>query len=137
MTKERLRTYRDLTKELKQIRQKIKAMEGTLYSPKVPKLSGMPGGGPSGINAKEELADKHLELLDHYREKEKELTAEQLAIEQAIDSLDYIERALLRAYYIDGLTWEQVCVAISYSWTQTHRIHGRALEKLKQEEPEA
>ena len=137
MTKERLRTYRDLSKELRQIRQKIEALEGTLYSPKVPKLSGMPGSGPSGVNAKEELADKHLELLDLYRAKERELAAEQLTIERAIDSLDYKERMVLRAYYIDGMTWEQVCVAVSYSWTQTHRIHSKALTKLKKEEPEA
>lgn len=134
MTKERLRQYRDLSKELEQVRQKVEALEAALYAPKAQRLTGMPSSPPSGGNAVEDLAAKHLELLEHYREKEKELAAEQLAVEQAIDSLDYRERTLLRLYYIDGLTWEEACVVVGYSWTQVHRIHGGALEKLKEQE---
>lgn len=134
MTKERLRTYRDLRRELKQIEQKVEAMESALYSPKAQRLTGMPAAPASGGNAVEDLAAKHLELLGHYKKKKEELAEEQLAIEQAIDSLPYKERTLLRLYYVDGLTWEEVSVAMCYSWRQTHNIHGRALEKLKKEE---
>jgi hypothetical protein len=38
---------------------------------------------------------------------------------------------LIRLYYIDGLTWEKVCVDINYSWRQTHRLHSEALKKIK------
>lgn len=137
MTKERLRTYRDLSRELRHIERKVESLEASLYSPKIPKMSGMPAGGAGG-NAMEDLAAKHLELLDHYKAKEAELAGEQLAIEQAIDALPYRERSLLRLYYIDGLTWEEVSVRMNYSWRQTHNIHSTALKQLKKhEEPEA
>ena len=130
MTKERLRKYRDLCKELEQVQRKIESLETTLYSPTAQRLTGMPSN-PSAGNPLEDMAAKHLELLDYYKAKNIELAAEQLAIEQAIDSLEYRERTLLRLYYIDGLKWEEVCVRISYSWRQTHKIHAKALEKLK------
>ena len=138
MTKERLRKYRDLRRELAQIAQKVEEMESALFSPKVQKLTGMPSAPAGGGNAKEGLMAEHLELLAYYREQEAALKSEQLAIEKAIDSLDYRERSVLRPYYIDGLTWEQVCVLVNYSWRQVHNIHSCALEKLRtNEEPVA
>lgn len=130
VTKERLRTYRDLRRELRQIERKVEAIETSLYSPKIPRLTGMPAA-PGGGNAKEDMVAEHLELLDHYKAKKAELATEQLAIEKAIDSLPYRERTMLRLYYIDGLTWEDVCVQMSYSWKWVHQIHSDALQKLK------
>lgn len=138
MTKERLRKYRDLLQELKQIEQKIETMESALHSPKIQRITGMPSAPAGGGNTKEDLMAEHIELLEFYKGKKAELDAEQLAIEQAIDSLEYKERMVLRPYYIDGLTWEQVCVLVSYSWRQVHNIHSAALIKLaEKEEPEA
>lgn len=71
------------------------------------------------------------ELKQHYTFCLKALADEQLAIEQAIQSLSNRERMVIRYYYIDGLTWEKVCVKMHYSWTQIHKIHSAALEKLK------
>lgn len=133
MTKERLRSYRDLRQELRQIEGKVESIEATLYSPKIPRLTGMPSA-PGGGNTKEDLAAKHLELLEYYNGKKAELAAEQLAIEKAIEVLPYRERTLLRLYYIDGLTWEEVCVEMAYGWTRTHKIHGMALQMLKRKE---
>lgn len=130
MTKERLREYRDLHRELKQIEEKVETMESALYSPKIPRITGMPSAAGNG-NSKEDLAAKHIELLDYYRRKKYELYTEQIAIEKAIDPLPYRERTLLRLYYIDGLTWEEVCVKMSYGWSRTHEIHALALQKLK------
>ena len=73
----------------------------------------------------------HDELLQLYQTKVAELTAKLEEIEAAIEPLAPRERTLLRLYYINGLTWEQVCVAMSYSWMQVHRIHSKALEALK------
>ena len=132
MTKERLREYRDLHRELKQIEEKVETMESTLYSPKIPRITGMPSAAGNG-NSKEDLAAKHIELLDYYRKKQQELYTEQLAIEKAIESLDGVERTLMRYRYIEGLTWEEVCVKMNYGWTQTHKIHGKALQMLKKD----
>ena len=133
MTKERLRKYRDLLKELEQIEQKVETLESALCSPKIQRITGMPSA-PSGGNAKEDLAIKHLELLEYYQEKKASLMGEQLAIEMAIEALDYRDRTVLRLYYIEGLTWEQVCVLVNYSWRQVHNIHSAALMKLAEDE---
>lgn len=135
MTKERLRKYRDLLKELEQIALKVETLESALCSPKIQRITGMPSA-PSGNNSKEDLTIKHMELLEYYQEKKASLMGEQLAIEKAIESLDYRDRTVLRLYYIEGLTWEQVCVLVNYSWRQVHNIHSAALMKLvKEEEP--
>lgn len=133
MTKERLRKYRDLLKEKEQLDQQLETIEAALYHPKIQRMKQTPGA-PSPGNATEDLTLKHLELLERYRGKLAELTLEQLAIEDAIERLPHRERTLIRLYYIKGLTWEQVCVEINYSWRQTHRIHARALEMLAEGE---
>lgn len=135
MTKERLRKYRDLLKELEQIALKVETLESALCSPKIQRITGMPSA-PSGNNSKEDLTIKHMELLEYYQKKKAGLLGEQLAIEKAIEALDYRDRTVLRLYYIEGLTWEQVCVLVNYSWRQVHNIHSAALMKLvKEEEP--
>lgn len=135
MTKERLRAYRALKQERDQIRELIEELETGLYSPKVPRLDAVPGGGgqlPGGVTPTDAKIDKRDELLALYADKCTQMDAELLAIEQAIDCLDPRERTLLRLHYTQGLTWEDVCHVMSYSWRQVHRIHDKALEKLKE-----
>ena len=55
----------------------------------------------------------------------------QLHSERAIESLTSTERELLRLRYIDGADWTEVAAEIHYEWTQTHRIHARALGEIK------
>lgn len=131
MTKARLKRYRAVVAEKEELMQKLEAIESNLYSPKVPTNSGMPSSGGSAGNAKEDLAIKHLELVDFYRQKVTEAEAEQLAVEQAIQDLPPQLRRLMRHKYIDGKTWDQVCVAINYSWSETHRMHSAALRHLQ------
>ena len=137
MTKTRLKRYRAIVAEKEQLMQQLETIEANLYSPKVPNNSGMPSSGGSGGKSKEDLAIKHLELVDHYRQKIAEAEAEQLAVEQAIQDLPPQLRRLRRHKYIEGMTWDQVCVAINYSWSETHRMHGAALRQLQPIEKEA
>lgn len=111
MTKELLRKYIPTNKEKAQIEQRLRRLE----------------------RSPESEAEVLEPLRTFYREKLAELVALQLDIERAIETLDPIERDLVRLRYIDGLEWHQVCAAINYEWTQTHRIHARALQKLKKE----
>lgn len=106
MTKKRLRAFRELKKEQKQL---------------------------EDLLAHGETAA----LRQCYQAKLARVEQEQLAIEQAIDSLDTVQRTLMRHYYIEGLTWEEVCVKASYSWRQTHRIHAKALDQLEEAKPGA
>lgn len=134
MTKERLRNYQNIKREREQLEEKLAQIEAALYSPKIPQLTSVPASGSPTGSGMEALADKHMELQQRYEAKLVELATEQLEIERAIETLDPTARMLLRYRYIDGLTWEEVCVRLCYSWRQTHRLHSQALEKLKREE---
>lgn len=127
MTKATLRTYRDIKRE----RDRLEAMVRTIeYGLTGIKMDGMPRSGkvsdPTGAQAVQ-----HTQVLDLYQQKVAELNKALIEIEQAIECLDPRERTLIRLYYIEGFTWEEVCVAMSYSWRQIHYIHKKTLEKLK------
>ena len=131
MTKERLRAYQKNKQEQEQLRQQLEEIEAALYYPKIQRLTAMPSAPVEG-SPQEDLAIRHIELQERYRAKLEELAGEQLAIEKAIETLDQTQRLLMRYRYLEGLKWEEVCIKIGYSWTQTHEHHGRALQKLKE-----
>lgn len=134
MTKERLRKYQLIKKEREQLRQKLEEVEAALYYPKVQQLTGMPGSGSKESNPQEDLAIYHMELQDLYKAKINELAGEQLAIERAIEALEPTARMLMRYRYLEGLKWEEVCVKMNYSWSQTHEIHKKILIRLREDE---
>jgi DNA-directed RNA polymerase specialized sigma24 family protein len=132
MTKERLRAYRYLKKETRRLEAQLEQLETSLFSPKAQRLTGMPHSPTKG-NPMDDMVARHLELQTFYREKLAELKAEQLTVERAIAGLPEKHRTVLGYYYIDCITWEEVCVQASYSWKQVHRIHSEALEMLRKE----
>lgn len=134
MTKERLKAYRSIKLERDRLVTMIEELEAQMQSPRSQRLDGMPRGGSAPSNPVETLAVKHVELIERYQQKVAELTEAAGEIENAIEVLDHRERTLIRLHYIQGMTWEEVCVAMSYSWKQIHRIHAKALEILKNAE---
>lgn len=135
MTKERLRNYRKIKQEKADLQQKMEEVETLLYSVKIPHLSDMPRGSSVESNPQEARvlahSDELRELKEFYRAKIKELAAEQLAIEKAIETLEPTTRLLFRYRYIDDLKWEDVCLKINYSWRQTHNLHSDGLNQLR------
>lgn len=132
MTKEQLQQYRTIQAELRQIEGKLAELEAPLYSAGAASITGMPMP-PSRVGTgsrQERLADQTMELREYYHDKQKELAEKQLAIERVIDALKPMQRMVLRLRYIEGLSWEEVCTSIGYSWRQTHRIHAEALARL-------
>lgn len=134
MTKEQLKAYRSIKLERDKLITMIEELEAEMQSPRSQKLDGMPRGGSAPVSAVETLVVKHTELIECYQQKAAELTQAVKEIENAIEVLDHRERTLIRLHYIQGMTWEEVCVAMSYSWKQIHRIHAKALSLLKGEE---
>lgn len=110
MTKEQLRQYRSTKIEICQIRRRLVELERL------------------GRDTERELIQP---LRDVYHHKLQELLIGQFKIEKAIESLNPTERELIRLRYIDGADWTEVAATIHYEWTQTHRIHARALDKMK------
>lgn len=127
--KRQLHRYKDLQAEHRQIALELEKVEAFMSGPKGTNWDGMPRGGSAGDPMLSVVA-QHIHLQERYQAKLAELAAAQAHIEELIDSLEPMERTLFRHRYIEGLTWEEVCVVIGYSWRQTHNIHGRALDKL-------
>lgn len=127
--KKQLHRYRDLKAEYRQIEQELERIEAIMTAPRPANLDGMPrspGAGDPVLAA----VSQHIALAERYRAKLEQLAEAQTAIEDMIEGLEPMERQLMRRRYIEGLTWEEVCVAIGYSWSRTHDIHGGILNKL-------
>lgn len=127
--KKKLHSYRDLKAEYDHIKMELDKLEGLMAAPRIANLDGMPHSPGAGDPILSIVA-QHIDLQNRYKLQLVKLAASQAAIEDIIESLEPGERKLMRCRYIDGLTWEEVCVAIGYSWRQTHNIHGRILTKL-------
>ena len=133
MNKERLKRYKWIKQEQRDLERQLEEVEASLYAATAKPLTGMPtahGGG----NPAETLAIKHLELLDIYTNKLAELVMERQAIEKAIETLEPQARLLLRYLYIDGLRWREACDLVHYSRSQANRIHDQALLQMQEDE---
>lgn len=117
MTKDRLRRYRDLCIERRQLDQQLRGLDLTLAA--------------IGPRASVQLEASRQRLTAAIQPKIKQLTAELVEIEAALDALDLKERLVIRAYYIEGRKWEDVCRAVGYERSQVFNIHAAALKKLE------
>lgn len=52
-------------------------------------------------------------------------------IENLISNLPEREKLLMRLRYIDNLKWEEIALKMNYTWQHMHRIHAKALNKIK------
>lgn len=127
--KTELSRYIPLERERQQLLVEIQVLEDKRHAPGSIRMDGMPRGSSSGDAMANGLILKE-ELQARYDRMVKEMEAVQSTIEDLIDGLSPTERKLFRHRYIEGMAWEQVCVAMSYSWRQTHNIHAKALDKL-------
>jgi len=130
MTKAKLSQYLVLRAEQEQLEAEIEAFYEAYIKSPAGTMSDMPKSGtlsdPTAMFA-EQAVKLHTKLLV-----KKYYVMEALeAVEDAIDTLETVERLIMREYYINGLKWEQVCDKIGYSWAQTHRIHKNAIKKLE------
>ncbi len=132
MDEERLKNYRAIVAEREQIKLQLEQLETAMYAPKIQRLTGMPSAAPVD-NPLDERVDRRAALIAFYTAKDKELAAELLAIEKAIEGLTPAARVALRYHYIEGIKWERVCVLMSYSWRSVMRIRRYALEQLAKE----
>lgn len=136
MEKAELKNYRALVIEVQQLREQLTVLESSLYSAKGQRFTSTPRGPSDYRSTMDGAVDRHLKLVDHYAEELAEKEARQLAIEQAIESLnDTPERVVMRELYIFGRSWPAVLTKmqrLGYSERTTYRLHGFALLKLKE-----
>lgn len=95
---------------------------------KAMQYSDMPKGG-NGDNPIESAVEGIFEIERQIRDELTELSKLRDNMYKAIMSVDDDTlRLLLELRYIDGKTFEQIAVDMSYSWRNVIRLHGRALE---------
>lgn len=131
MTKDDFVGYRALTREVQLLRIKLKA----LCDPSGARYSLVPSAPSGQVSTLDDLAAIYAEQEALYLEKLAKKETMLLAIEQAIEELPVAERLVMRYRYIDGRSWRRVCEQMlprGYSERQVYRLHGWALEKLKE-----
>ena len=133
MTKERLRHYKDLKNEIIKMRARIDEIESSVTSLRSPSFEGLPSAPNKNKSPVESAVASLIDLKSEYLYRLNDMVKEQKTIEEAIASLPgSTERQLMLMRYIDGLTWEDICTALEYSWAHTHRIHALALRHISE-----
>lgn len=138
MTKEELKTYRHIKKELEDIKNRIKQLREAARSPKGISYDSQPRGRGEPVSSQQRYIEQLEELSELYEEKKAELMKTQIAIERAISSLPPELKLLMRYRYIDGLRWGQVNKQMgeaygkeSISERTSKRLHAEALRCLQ------
>ena len=131
MTKEELKSYIENKREIEIIKDKLIYLEEKKTSIKSMIINDM----PKSCNMENDMIGNLLadieDLINIYKEKELELIKQQIKIENAISKLeDPTDRNIIRLKYLDGHTWEKICVILNYSWNGIHKKHRKILEKI-------
>ena len=130
VTKEELKEHYRLVCEIHDLQEEIKELQSLQQSIGAVKFGGA-GGGSGNSDAIGSKLAKLNDMMEYYVLKVEERLIQQEKIEKAIENLPVVERRLMRYRYIDCLDWVNVAANLNYSWKQTHRIHSRALNRLK------
>lgn len=131
MTKEELKSYIENKREIEIIKDKLMYLEEKKTSIKSMIINDM----PKVTNIENDMIGNLLadieDLINIYKEKELNLIKQQIKIEKAISNLeDPTDRNIVRLKYLDGHTWEKICVILNYSWNGIHKKHRKILEKI-------
>lgn len=124
---------RELRRELKKLKEDLRALDEVLYVPNGYVLDGMPkakGGAFSfvleGILKRDEVKEKYKGNLKAFLEQKERL-------ETVIsERLGENEAAVLREYYLRGRTWREVSEGLEVSESWMFKLHRRAFRTLKE-----
>ena len=128
MTKHEFRQYRDLYDELGQMGEDIASLRGKVEAPKVANVTHSPKG-KSVTTA--DLVAELIDLEKSYGDKCRQVLRLHKRIVSVIGNLDGRERVIMRARYIRGHSWEKIAADMHYDKSWVHRLHGRILEKVR------
>lgn len=127
--KEYLNSYKKLCRKLQSLEEQLQSLRETEQAAKIQRLTDTPKGC-----RQTDLSDYMArvdELEQEIQVKRQECICKKLEIERCIVQMeDGVECDVLHKRYIESKPWERICVEINYSWMQTHRIHGNALNSF-------
>lgn len=134
--KEYLQQVGRLDEKIRQLEREIEALRAAEASLRSPWPDGLPRGtgigDPVGREAAR-VADKIRGLEERVMRKRGELFAKRLEVIETLGEMkDPTLNRLLWAKYVDGQTWEQIAVDLSYTYRHIINLHGKALEAMEE-----
>lgn len=126
-----LKNCKHINDEIKHIEEEIENLKCRATSPRQSIISDMPKGSPIENDKMAALMIKFEELEKKYNELLQDLLNKQHEVETLIESLDPLERDLIRYRYVDGLSWAEIQTKLDLSRRTSYRIHAKALENLQ------
>ena len=129
--KKKLWGYQKAKEEHKRLQRKIEEIETQIMSLSIDYSKDKVQATTDAQDKLANVMDRLSKLREDAINKAAEEGEKMLEVYNLIDSVsDPLQKNILQRKYIEGLTWEEVCYKIGYSWTQTHEHHKRALEGL-------
>jgi DNA-directed RNA polymerase specialized sigma subunit len=133
MTKEQLRNFFALQKEIRELEEEL--FELSCRAQKMTSvITDEPRGGNDSADRMADTVAKIVDVRDSVNDLVQKANAEREQIERELRTLPPGHRCLVRLRYVRGMTWEKIAVHMNYSWRQVHRIHGEALKMLAGEQ---
>lgn len=130
MTKEELLSYKNIRRELEDIKKRINQLKSDARSPKGVRFTDTPVCRGEPISSQQRYIEQLEELSALYGAKIAELQTSLIAIERAISSLTPELASMMRYRYIDGYGWVKINCIMHISKTTSMRWHREALKKI-------
>jgi len=129
MTKEELREYRWLVKNISNLEDRLLELESVATKVTTTLQQDVVDCSSNQSKMADQVASI-IELQDTINEQLTKMYALQNKLQDKICDMPEREKCLLTLKYIEGLTWEEVAVEMGYSWQHIHRLHSIALRML-------
>lgn len=127
-TKQFLWGFRDAQRKYRQLLERINELEAVLTSISIDYSAERVQSTPA------DMADKIAKLSDlrtEYIEKAEEAVEKMEEICSVIDKVGGVQGEILHRRYIEGQRWEEIAVALNYTYRNVTYLHGKALLKVK------
>nr|DAM27049.1 MAG TPA: Protein of unknown function (DUF1492) [Caudoviricetes sp.] len=131
--KDYLKSYKKTRNRLNSLELQRKQIKIDMLHVRASQGDGMPRGNGE-INDLSRYIEQIADLEEQIDDMRMELLDKQIKITSAINALnDDDECTVMTEKYLNGKTWEQVAEDNGFAWMTMHRIHGKALKKIKLE----
>lgn len=130
MNRDGLYMMRKNIREREQLREMVAELENARISPRAAAYGGeRVQSSPKG-DIQPDVIQRIDDLLQRYNAKLRESLEAVAEFERAAECLSEQEREILRMYFIQGRTWEEICVEKHISWGRVMKIRRDALDIL-------
>ena len=130
MNRDGLYTMRKSIREREQLREMVAELENARISPRAAAYGGeRVQSSPKG-DIQPDVIQRIDDLLQRYNAKLRESLEAVAEFERAAECLNEQERVILRMYFVQGRTWEEICVEKHISYRRVMQLRSNALDAL-------